>query len=67
MAGTLNVAAPRSERDGRRGPALIKRAFAGGRGRGRAGERALSETYARVLRNIAAVMYILAAMLPRVR
>lgn len=65
MAGTLNVAAPRSERDGRRGPALIKRAFAGGGER--AGERALSETYARVLRNIAAVMYILAAMLPRVR
>lgn len=34
MAGTLNVAAPRSERDGRRRPALTKRAFTGGGGRG---------------------------------
>lgn len=34
------------------------RAFAGGKERESTGERALSETYARVLRNIAAVMYI---------
>lgn len=64
MSGTLNVAAPRSEKEGARARARVRIKLPS---RERKGERASGETYACVLRNIAAVMYVRGAVLPRVR